>query len=184
MITNIKRLVLVSMIFLLFGCSNLAPGTTGGIPTEDPLQIMQRTAAETSIAQTAVAPPAVSTAAVAPTEVLPVSVPLELLTVIFPDGSQVGFTADDLRALPESTVSLKNKEPVTGIPVLSILDQAGWSRYTVNTISIQGVGLIKLSKAQLDGNFLLIVGDRNIQFASPLVPKRDWLSGVTTIALY
>jgi len=180
-----KWLTLALVSFLLFSCSPNQPGPTNvdNTPTKTPTQMIEAVTTETPIAETVIPAP-LSTEDISTIQTLSAAGALNVLTVIFPDGSQVDFSSAELRALPESTVLLKDQQQATGIPVLAILDQAGWSRYEVNTISIQGVGLINVSKAQLDGNFLLVVGNSNIRFISPLVPRADWLTEVRIIVLY
>lgn len=115
-----------------------------------------------------------------------------LFTLILPDGKTKGLTRKDMTSLPMSTVIIEGI-PQEGPLLQDVLRFAGATDF--NQVTISGVwdnkpgnargapGSITLTKDQITRETLLDFANNRptMKFASPAIPKPDWVQDIRTI---
>jgi hypothetical protein len=103
-----------------------------------------------------------------------------LFQVVKPDGSNVGFTWDDLKKLPLANITVEGKVE-EGPRLLDVLKAAGVTDFS--EVSLSGsASPVTLTQAQMDDNTILDFNNHGtVKFASTHIPKPQWTKDVSEI---
>jgi hypothetical protein len=103
-----------------------------------------------------------------------------LFQVVKPDGTEVGFTWDDLKKLPLANLTVEGKIE-EGPKLIDVLKAAGVTDFS--EVSLSGsASPVTLTRAQVDDNTLLDFNNHGtVKLASTYVPKPQWTKDVAKI---
>ncbi len=115
-----------------------------------------------------------------PQALQPTAVSMALFQVVRPDGSKVGVTIDDLKALPLKQVTAEGKVE-EGPGLLDVLTFAGVIEFT--EVALTGSSSpVTLSREQVDDNTILdFTNHGTVKLATTYVPKDNWTKDVAEI---
>lgn len=103
-----------------------------------------------------------------------------LFQVVKADGSNVGFTWDDLKKLPLATLTVEGKVE-EGPKLIDVLNAAGVTGFSEVTLT-GSASPVTLTKAQVDDNTLLDFNNHGtVKLASTYIPKPQWTKDVSEI---
>ena len=115
-----------------------------------------------------------------PQALQPTAVSTALFQVIKPDGTAVGVTIDDLKALPLMQVTVEGKVE-EGPGLLDVLTLAGITEFM--EVSLTGSSNpATLSRQQVDDNTILDFNNHGtVKLATTYIPKSNWTKDVAEI---
>jgi hypothetical protein len=117
-----------------------------------------------------------------PQALQPTAISTALFQVIKPDGSAVGVTINDLKALSLKQLTVEDKVE-EGPGLLDVLKFAGVTEFT--EVSLTGSSNpATLSREQVDDNTILDFNNHGtVKLASSYIPKPDWTKDVMEITV-
>lgn len=186
----LKKRVLIISLFCLFSIISCIPSISRLDRTPEPIIIegtlytnpmaaIEKFAQQTAVAQTRIADP-VQPSILFITPIQPnYSIEEKLLHVVFPDGRKVSYSPFDLGAFPQTMIFVENQE-VIGVSLIALLQQAGWDAFDVSAVSLNGIGSLTIPKAQITGEYLLVLTGYSVKFISPSIE----IDGLTVIEIY
>jgi hypothetical protein len=191
-----KRFLISVLVCLFLNCScvqTLQPSTPTLIPpglfvtplsvAENPMEMIEEFARQTAVAWTETASPyhpSPFDVTQTPSAFL---ADQKMLYIIFSDGSRVAYSPLELESFPQTTVFIRGQD-VKSVPLLTILDQAGWSTHDPVAVSVNGIGSLTIPKEKIGEDFLLIFTGFSLRFISPSIPESVWIEEVTIIEVY
>ena len=186
------KFIFILIVFspLMGGCiQSIAntPSSTGHTPTPTSesrtMEELGMMAAQVAMTQTSVAlgtADPVKLTAVSATNTA-VYTPLAL-RVILPDGSRSDFTSQSIESLATLSLSLFDQvRPAVDLRYL--LEQAGWHRYPLYSVTIEGVGSLTLQVDHLPEDAALYLDNGMLNFVSGKISVDDWPREVVLIVI-
>jgi hypothetical protein len=178
--------ILIVFSLLMGGCIQSianAPSSTGHPPTPTSefrtLEEIGTMAAQVAMTQTSVA---LGTAD--PVELTAVSATntAVYLRVILPDGLHSDFTSQSIESLATLSLSLFDQlRPA--VDLRRLLEQAGWHRYPLYSVTIEGVGSLTLQVDHLPEDAALYLDNGMLNFVSGKISVDDWPRDVVLIVI-
>jgi hypothetical protein len=159
------------------------PHIIDGTPYDSPIAAIERLAQQTAIAQTRIADPSQSSILFI-TPIQPsYSMDQKLVFVVFPDGRKISYSPSEIGALPQTTAVVNGGE-MSGVTLITFLQNAGWDELDVSAISLNGIGSLTIPKGQITNDDLLVLTGYSIKFISPSVSQSLWIDSLTVIEIY
>lgn len=104
-----------------------------------------------------------------------------LFVVVKPDGSEVGFTWDDLKKLPLAAMTAEGKVE-EGVKLMDVLTAAGVNEFTEVSLSgSRSPATLTFEQVQDETTILDFTNHGTVKLATPHVPKADWTKDVARI---
>jgi hypothetical protein len=104
------------------------------------------------------------------------------LRVILPDGSHSNFTSQSIETLATLSLSLFDQlRPA--VDLRQLLEQAGWQRHYLYSVTIEGRGSLTLQVDHLPGDAALYLDHGTLNFVSGEIPVDDWPRDVVLIVV-
>jgi hypothetical protein len=192
-----RKWFLISILICLFlSCSCIQtsqPNTPTPFPpglfitpltvAENPMEMIEEFAKQTSVAQTEAANPYRSSQLDLTQTPSAFFANKKMLYVVFPDGNRVAYSPLDLASIPQMTVSADGQD-VKGTSLLAILERAGWGAYDAVAVSVNGIGSLTIPKERVGEDFALIFTGFSLRFVSPSIPENMWIEGVTIVEVH
>jgi hypothetical protein len=187
----LKKWVLIFSLFCLLAVSSCLqpisnlerePIIRDGTP-ENPMAMIEEFARQTAIAQTRIADPS-QPSILFITPIQPsYSIDQKLVFVVFPDGRKISYSPSEIAALPQTTTVVQGGE-MSGVTLITFLQNAGWDAFDVSAISLNGIGSLTIPKDQITNDDLLVLTGYSIKFISPAISESLWIDSLTVIEIY
>ncbi len=104
-----------------------------------------------------------------------------LFVVVKPDGSEVGFTWDDLKKLPLAQMEAEGKVE-EGVKLMDVLIAAGVTEFSeVNLSGSSSPASLTLEQVQDETTILDFTNHGTVKLSTNYVPKADWTKDVDRI---
>jgi len=116
-----------------------------------------------------------------PQELQPTPVADALFVIVKPDGTEVGFTWDDLKKLPLAAMTAEGKVE-EGVKLLDVLAAAGVTEFSqVNLSGSASPATLTFEQVQDEATILDFTNHGTVKLATPHVVKANWTKDVARI---
>lgn len=116
-----------------------------------------------------------------PQELQPTPVSDALFVVVKPDGTEVGFTWDDLKKLPLAQMTAEGKVE-EGVKLMDVLAAASVSEFSeVNLSGSSSPATLTFDQVKDETTILDFTNHGTVKLSTNYVPKADWTKDVARI---
>jgi len=116
-----------------------------------------------------------------PQDLQPTPVSGALFVVVKPDGSEVGFTWDDLKKLPLAQMTAEGKIE-EGVKLMDVLSAAGVTEFSEVSLSgSRSPATLTFEQVKDEATILDFTNHGTVKLATPHIPKADWTKDVARI---
>ncbi len=118
-----------------------------------------------------------------PQELQPTPVSDALFVVVKPDGSEVGFTWDDLKKLPVAQMTAEGKVE-EGVRLMDVLIAAGVIGFSeINLNGSSSPATLTFEQVQDETTILDFTNHGTVKLATNYIPKANWTKDVARIEI-
>ncbi len=160
-----RTLILFLTLFLLLSACSQAPAATkAAVPTDVPVAPAEPTS-----------PPKT------PQELQPTPVSGALFVVVKPDGTEVGFTWDDLKKLPLAQMTAEGKVE-EGVRLMDVLAAAGVTEFSeINLSGTSSPATLTFDQVKDETTILDFTNHGTVKLSTNYIPKANWTKDVARI---